>query len=103
MDLHVTQQATDDGTRRTMRLENLTDPERCEVEIFFDLIGQRDVPLPEVLDGFVMGILFHATSTEQDIRLHGAMSQSALRNLEERSKHAKLPTGKIHLGDIGEC
>lgn len=83
MDLRVAQQATEDGTRRIMRLENLSDPDHSEVEIFFDLLAQRDVPLPAVLDGFVMGVLFYAMSTEQDIRVHGAMSRSALRNLNE--------------------
>ncbi len=66
-----------------MRLENLTDPDHSEVEIFFDLLGQKEVPPPAVLDGFVMGILFYAMGSEQDIRVHGAMSRSALRNLNE--------------------
>ncbi|WP_282607880.1 DUF6395 domain-containing protein [Pelagibius sp. Alg239-R121] len=66
-----------------MRLENLTDPERSDVEIFFDLVSQKNVPEPVVLDGFVMGILFYAMRTEQDIHVHGAMSVSALRNLNE--------------------
>lgn len=66
-----------------MRLDNLTDPERSEVEIFFDLLSEKDIPPPAVLDGFVMGVLFYAMSTEQDIHVHGAMSKSALRNLNE--------------------
>jgi hypothetical protein len=82
MDLSVTQESTEDGTRRTLHLENLNDG-HGRLAIVFDLLGERDVPQPRVLDGFVFGIVFYAMRLGQPIRIHGAVSREALRNLNE--------------------
>jgi hypothetical protein len=39
--------------------------------------------VPQVLDGFVFGIILYAMRLGQGIRVHGAMSRDALRNLNE--------------------
>ncbi|HVJ40738.1 MAG TPA: hypothetical protein VM639_04545 [Dongiaceae bacterium] len=83
MDLHVSQDGTLDGSRRTVFLSNIADKDRRDLAIFFDLIGEANPPPPRVLDGFVFGIIFYAMRLGQDIRVHGAMSAGALRNLNE--------------------
>lgn len=83
MNLHVTQERTDEGTRRVLRLTNVHDPKNPTVAAFFDLVGERDVAPPPLLDGFVCGILLYAMRIGQDIRVHGKMSSQAIRNLYE--------------------
>jgi hypothetical protein len=83
MDLHVTQESTEAGTHRTIHLNNVRDSGRENVAIFLEMVGERNVPVPQVLDGFVFGIVFYAMRLGQSIRVHGAMSRDALRNLNE--------------------
>ncbi|HVJ32049.1 MAG TPA: hypothetical protein VND94_02945 [Terriglobia bacterium] len=83
MDLHVSQDGTLDGSRRTVFLSNIDDRDRRDLAIFFDLLDERNLPIPRALDGFVFGIVFYAMRLGQDIRVHGAMSAAALRNLRE--------------------
>ena len=57
MELFLSQKSISEGTRRTIRLVN---PDvQPDIEIFFDLIGETP-PEPQVLDGFVSGIIFYA-------------------------------------------
>lgn len=83
MDLRVSQDRTQDGIRRTVSLSNIADPNRDNLSFFFDLVGEEQLPLPRLLDGFVFGIIFYAMRLGQNIRVHGAMSAEALRNLTE--------------------
>ena len=83
MNLHVTQETTPEGVRRTLFLDNVSDPSQSSREIYFDLLDETSAPVPEVMDGFVMGILFYAMRLGQDICVKGAMTRTALRNLEE--------------------
>jgi polysaccharide pyruvyl transferase WcaK-like protein len=80
MHLHVTQNSTRGGTRRTARLRNV--PGEKELEIFFDLNGVVVGP-PAVLDGFVFGVIFYAMRLGEDLRVGGTMTRSALLNLNE--------------------
>ena len=82
MDLYVTQQKTETGIRRNLILKNIKNSDGSPIEAFFDMIGVDDAPTPIILDGFVMGIIFYAMETEQNIRVHGAMTKMALRNLD---------------------
>jgi hypothetical protein len=80
MDLFLSQKPIPDGTRRTVRLVNSdTAP---DIEIFFDLIGE-ELPEPRSLDGFVVGIIFHAMRVGQTLRVDGPMTKEALCNLNE--------------------
>jgi hypothetical protein len=83
MDLHVTQESTEAETHRTIHLNNVRDSERENVAIFFEMVGEHNVPVPQVLAGFVFGIIFYAMRLGQSIRVHGAVSRDALRNLNE--------------------
>lgn len=47
------------------------------------MVGELNPPQPNVLDGFVVGIIFYAMRIGQDVRVHGAMSLDSLRNLNE--------------------
>ncbi len=83
MELRVTQVRTDDGTRRTLHLDALRDPKRQTISAFFDMVDEHDVAPPQVLDGFVFGIIMYAMRLGQDIRVHGDLSRQAIRNLYE--------------------
>jgi hypothetical protein len=85
MGLSVVQSVIDGGTgtRRTVILTGLNDPDRETAEIFFDLPGERHLPMPQVLDGFVFGIIFYAMQLGQNIRVDGAISADAMHNLNE--------------------
>src|SRR5437870_2250463 len=83
MDLRVSQVTFDEGTRRTVHLTNIGNAGHVDITIYFELVGERDVPPPFVLDGFVYSILFYAMELGQDIRVHGRMSGDALRNVNE--------------------
>ena len=83
IDLRVSQDITEYGIRRTVFLNNIDDTDRHDLAIFFDMLNERNLPVPRVLDGFVIGIIFYAMRLGQDIRVHGAMSVTALRNLNE--------------------
>jgi polysaccharide pyruvyl transferase WcaK-like protein len=78
MNLHVTHEAAQGGIRRTARL---LDGQK-EVEIFFDMDGV-DVGPPAVLDGFVFGVIYHAMRLRENLQVRGAMTRSALLNLNE--------------------
>lgn len=83
MDLHVTQDSTLDGSRRTVFLSNIDDKDRSNLAIFFDMVDESNPPPPRLLDGFLFGIVFYAMRLGQDVRVHGAVSDTALRNLNE--------------------
>jgi hypothetical protein len=78
MDLFLSQKPNPDGTRRTLRLVSLA--AAPDIEIFFDLIGEAPPP-PRVLDGFVVGAIFHAMRVGQPLRVHGPMTKESLCNL----------------------
>lgn len=82
LDLHFSQELLREGTRRTVYLDNVADPQRRSVAAYFDMVGEPDPPLPAVLDGFVFGVLFYAMRLGQDIRVHGAVSLDALRHID---------------------
>lgn len=77
--LSVVQQSTGEGTRRTLRITGGS----SDLEIFFDLLGERDIPEPTVLDGFVGGMIFYVMKTGLPLHVQGSMSRAALRNLYE--------------------
>ena len=80
MELFLSQKSISEGTRRTIRLVN---PDvQPDIEIFFDLIGETP-PEPQVLDGFVSGIIFYAMRLGQPLRVHGPLTKDALCNLHE--------------------
>ena len=83
MDLRLSQEETTHGTRRTILLSNVVDKGRDNVAISFDMVNERNLPVPEILDGFVVGIIFYAMRLGQNVRVHGVMSVEALRNLNE--------------------
>jgi hypothetical protein len=80
VDVYLSQDSGVGGTLRTLRLVNMRS--HGDVEIFFDLVGSV-APEPEVLDGFVFGIIFFAMQLGGDLRVHGRMTLEALRNLSE--------------------
>ena len=63
IDLSVAQENRADGTRRTISLRNAGSSGADSLEIHIDLIGEVDVPAPDVLDGFVIGVIFHAMAS----------------------------------------
>jgi hypothetical protein len=77
MELFLSQQLIPEGTRRIVRLIN---PDQQDVEIFFDLVGETPPP-PQVLDGFVAGVIFYAMRSGRPLRVHGPMTKDALCNL----------------------
>lgn len=78
MRLSVSQQQRAEGTRRTLRLTETADGR--PIEVYFDFVGES-FPEPSVLDGFVNAVIFHAMGSNQDIRVDGRMTRSALLNL----------------------
>ncbi|HEY7896978.1 MAG TPA: hypothetical protein VIC03_01055 [Gemmatimonadaceae bacterium] len=83
MHLHVTQERSGEGTRRTLHLEGLHDPQRRAISAFFDMVGEFDLRPPELLDGFMFGIIMYAMRLGQNIRVHGTLSRQAIRNCYE--------------------
>ncbi len=83
LDLSVTQHRIADGTRRVLQLDNVRDPKNPSVTAYFDMVEEPDIAPPPLLDGFVVGILMYAMRIGQDIRVHGAVSSQALRNIDE--------------------
>ncbi|MEO7103403.1 MAG: hypothetical protein ABI311_08440 [Gemmatimonadaceae bacterium] len=81
--LHVIQEPTHEGTRRTLHLDGLRDTRHRSVAVFFDMVDEYDVLPPVLLDGFVFGIILYAMRLGQDIRVHGTMSHQAIRNCYE--------------------
>jgi len=77
MELFLSQQPIPEGTRRVIRLIN---PQQQDVEIFFDLVDETP-PAPRTLDGFIVGVIFHAMRSGQPLRVHGPMTKEALCNL----------------------
>ncbi|MGC2656554.1 MAG: hypothetical protein WA324_01160, partial [Bryobacteraceae bacterium] len=83
MDLTVRQEPTGTGTLRVLDLSNIQDQHARSLSAFFEMVDEHDLPPPHLLDGFVFGIIFYAMRLGQGIRVHGAMSLDALRNLNE--------------------
>jgi len=71
------------GTRRVVRLGDIEHDAGRQHEIFFDIPGETRLSIPEVLDGFVMGVIFYAMRIGEDIQVAGALSQDALCNLHD--------------------
>jgi hypothetical protein len=76
--LSVSQEQRAEGTCRRLRLTERTDGR--PIDVYFDFIGES-FPEPFVLDGFVNAVIFYAMGANQDIRVDGRMSRSALLNL----------------------
>ena len=83
IELDVSQQARPEGVRRTMRLRNVGPSSAGEIEIYFDLLGDQEAPFPELLDGFVIGVILLAMANGRPLRVHGALSATVCRNLAE--------------------
>lgn len=83
IDLTVSQTTIDEGTRRLLQLRNVNDVLHREVNIFYDLLGQRPSCPPVVLDGFVFAVLLYAMKSGQNIRVHGRLSRQACFNIAE--------------------
>jgi hypothetical protein len=79
IDLSIHQEQTYTGIRRTLKV----DSDKFNITLYFDLVGCFDALEPEVLDGFVFGIIFLAMETGYPLRVHGKLSLSALYNLAE--------------------
>ena len=80
IDLSVSQEIRADGTRRTISLRNAGSSGADSLEIHVDLLGETDVPAPDVLDGFVIGVIFHAMPSEPGT---GLLDRIAIRNAVE--------------------
>ena len=83
IDLRVTQEGTEHGITRRLYLEGMRDKQRPRLEIFFEMLGEKDIPPPPVLDGFIFGIILRAMRLRQNVRVHGALSRDALLNVHE--------------------
>lgn len=80
--LHVLNEEKDAKTTRTTRLtqdDNKTKP----IDVFYEF--DRIVPWHEdtPVDGNVFGVLLYAMSVGQDFHVHGPVTYTAMRNLEE--------------------
>lgn len=83
LELTVKQEPINDGLRRTVRLHKTGADEKEDLSLFFDLIGDTESPAPRALDGFLFGIIFFAMEYGRPLRVHGAVSRSALLNISE--------------------
>lgn len=83
LELAVTQSQAREGTRRTLRLHRSGTDAGADRHFQFDLLGERDAPAPELLDGFVLAVLFLAMAEGNAVRVHGALTRSALYNFDE--------------------
>jgi hypothetical protein len=69
-----------DVVRRELTLR--ADGESNAISILYEIFDSSCGELP-VLDGFVLPVLFHAMGRGLSVRVHGDLSESALRNLYE--------------------
>jgi hypothetical protein len=76
MDLRVETSAIHDGTRRELVLSDIAGSD--DLRIAFELVDDHKAPTPEVLDGFVSGVIFSAMQIGQPLRVHGPMSRRYL-------------------------
>ena len=83
LELTVTQVPFNDGLRRSVRLHKTGADEKEDLSLFFDLVGDTETPAPRTLDGFMFGIIFFAMEYGRPLRVHGAVSRSALLNISE--------------------
>jgi hypothetical protein len=83
MDLRVSQEPIETGTRRVIHLDDEVGKGRGKVEVFYEMVGEHDIPAPRLLDGFLFAVIFYAMQTGQNVYVHGSLSADALRNLNE--------------------
>lgn len=83
LEITLTQETSEDSLRRTVRLHKTGTTGDGDQTFFFDLIGDTSSPAPQVLDGFVFGIIFIAMQQGCPVKVHGRLSRSAIFNLAE--------------------
>lgn len=83
LEISLTQTEDKAGLRRTLRLHQTGTSGDGDLTFFFDLLGNTDAPIPKVLDGFVLGVIFLAMQQGRTVKVHGKMSRSAIFNLAE--------------------
>lgn len=79
MKLNFQQQCLDGDTRRVV---TLTADGLEPIEIFYEMKGET-LPAPDVLDGFVMGIIFYAMQRGEDLHVCGPVSSDLIPNMAE--------------------
>lgn len=80
MELSFSQRMSEKGTVRTVTL--LHADGAAPREIFFE-IADTVLPVPAVLDGFLLGIIFYAMQRGEALHVRGAVSHQLLANLRE--------------------
>jgi len=81
--LDIDQVAIPDGIRRTVDMRGSRAAGREHCQIWFDLVGETNAPLPDTLDAAVMAVIFHAMEQGQPLAVRGALSRQFLRNITE--------------------
>jgi hypothetical protein len=79
VDLRVDSFLIEDGTRREVLLSGVEG--HADLCITFDLVDEYEVPLPEVLDGFVNSAVYFAMEMGQPVHVHGELSREYLIHL----------------------
>jgi hypothetical protein len=68
-------------------VEEISNVRRCvriqDTEVFYDYSGDVDRPAVVNLDFAVVAAIFYAMKHNRDIHVHGPVSKSLLRNIEE--------------------
>ncbi len=83
LEISLTQHQAEAGLRRTLRLHKTGAPRSADQEFHFDLICDTTSPEPQVLDGFVFGVIFIAMQLGRPVKVHGSLSRTACFNLAE--------------------
>lgn len=83
LEISLDQEPIADGVRRTLRLHRTGKSHECDINIFFDLLGGAAPPAPDALDGYVFSIIFNVMEQGLPVRIHGALTETACRNLHE--------------------
>lgn len=83
LEISLTQHQAEAGLRRTLRLHKTGTSQNDDQEFHFDLIGDTTSPEPQVLDGFVFGVIFIAMQLGRPVKVLGSLSRSACFNLAE--------------------
>lgn len=83
LEISLIQTESHEGVRRTLRLHRTGTTSDGDLVFFFDLIGDNTATPPQVLDGFVFGVIFIAMQLGHPVRVHGRLSRSAVFNLAE--------------------
>jgi hypothetical protein len=78
--LSVDERRTADAVRRELTLR--ADAEAGRISIVYEIFDPSCSELP-VLDGFVQSVLFHCMQRGVNLRVHGNLSESGMRNLHE--------------------